>query len=97
MAALPPPHAPMSHLDRILIRVELFLLLFFFHTDHFFSLVMSAARADSVGQSHLSAVGALHQVLSFQCIMSAATIPAASGKFTFWLWGHNLLPVPVPA
>jgi hypothetical protein len=60
-------------------RVGLFLFLIFFQIDYFFAFVMSAAGADSVRQSHLSAVGALHQVLSFQCILGAATISAASG------------------
>ena len=79
MAVFPPPHAPMFHSDRYRYELDLFFLLIFFHADHFFALVMSAARADSVGQSHLSAIGALHQVLSFQCILSAATISATSG------------------
>ena len=94
MAIIPPPHAPMFHLNRNRYELDLFFLFIFFHVDHFFALVMSAARADSMGQSHLSAIGAWHQVLGFQCIVRAATISAASGKFTLWLWGHVLLPVP---
>lgn len=96
MAVFLPPHAPMFHLDRYRTELDLFFLLIFFHVDHLFALVMSAARADSVGQSHLTAIGALHQVLGFQRILRAAAISAASGKFTLWLWGHVLLPVPVP-
>jgi len=79
MAALPPPHAPMSYLALIIVRICLFLLFVFFQIDHFFAFVMSAIGANGVRQSHLSAVGALHQILSFQCILSAATISATSG------------------
>jgi len=79
MAAVPPPHAPMSHLFLGSMRIGLFLLLIFFQIDHFFAFVMSATGTNSVGQSHLSAVGALHQVLSLQGIVSAAAITAASG------------------
>jgi hypothetical protein len=95
MADLPPPHAPMSYLDLRTRRIELFLFLIFFHVDHFFALVMPAARADCVGQSHFSAVRALNKILCFQCILRTAAVAAASGKLTLWLWGHSLLPVPV--
>jgi len=44
-------------------------LIFFFHLNDLSTLVMSAAWADPVRKSHLTAVRALYQVLSFQGIM----------------------------
>jgi len=45
-----------------------------------------------VRQAHFAAVAAWHQVPGCQSIVGAAAITAAAGEFSFWLWGHGLLP-----
>ena len=50
-------------------KLELFGFLFFFHTDDFTALIMSAIGANRVRQPHFTALAALNQVNCLQCIM----------------------------
>lgn len=43
-----------------------------------------------MGQSHLAAVTALHEVRGFERILRAAAVTSAFGKFSLWKWYHLL-------
>jgi hypothetical protein len=51
---------------------------------------MAAIRADTMGESQLTAIGTLYQVARFKGIVGSAAIPFTLGMFSFWLWGHVL-------
>ena len=55
--------------------------LFLFNLENFTALVVAAVRANSMGQAHMAAVGALSQVFCLKRIMCAASIAAAFGSF----------------
>ena len=66
-------------------------LFIFFDLDDLTALVLTAIRADGVRQAHGAAIRAGHQIARLKCVMRAATIAAAFGVLTFWLWGHSVL------
>ena len=57
--------------------------------DDFPPVVMAAFGADDVGQVHLAAVGAGDELELGERVVRAATVAAAFGVFTFWMWGHG--------
>ena len=87
----PPPHVYSDPLPFQLFG-QLVGLFLFFDFDDFTAFVVTAVRADSVGQAHLAAVAALHQVCRFQGVVRPAAIPASFGQFALWMWGHGLTP-----
>jgi hypothetical protein len=67
-------------------------LLFGFLSDDFATFIVTAVRADRVGQAHLATVAASYKVAGFQGVMGATAITATLGKFSLWMWGHGLSP-----
>lgn len=59
--------------------------------DDFAAFVMPTAGAYSVRQTHLTTIGALHQVGRFQKVVCTAAITATFGDLSFWKRTHNLL------
>jgi len=59
--------------------MKLFALIFFFHTDHFATLVIAAFRAYSMGHAHFATIAALNQIIGDQRILRTATITPSFG------------------
>jgi hypothetical protein len=73
------------------IGVNLFFL-FGFLGDHFAAFIVTAIGANSVRQTHLTAVAASYQVARLKGIVRPAAITTTLGQLSLWLWGHGLSP-----
>src|SRR5690554_1209108 len=68
-------------------------LFLFFEINNLAAFVEAAGRANGMGQAHLTAVGAGHQVAGRERIMGAPAIATSLGMLALWMWGHGLTPV----
>jgi hypothetical protein len=71
--------------------IVLLLLLFFLDLNDLSAFVEATTRTDDVRNNHGPAIGASHQISSFQRVVSTPTIAAALREFTLWLRGHIFL------
>lgn len=65
-----------------------FQILFLLNANHFTAFIVTAVWAYAVGQTHLTAIAALHQIAGFQGVMGSPSIAATFGQLPFWQWGH---------
>jgi hypothetical protein len=64
-------------------------LLFFLDLNDFAAFVVTAIRANRVGQALGSAIGAGDCIYRGQCVLRTAAITASLGMFALWMWGHE--------
>jgi len=77
--------------NSFLASTGLFLLFLLFQVDDFAPLVMTAIRANRVGQAHFAAIAALNQGAGLQAVVRPPPVPASRGMFALWMWCHVLL------
>lgn len=67
-------------------------LLIVLNFDNSFALVGAAVRAYMMGEMHLAAAFAAHQLLQRECVMRAASVFTAYGMSALWKRAHANTP-----